>query len=227
MTGAEWVTCCDPEKMLDQLRDRVTDRKLRLFAIACARRAWRSFSKREVSEEVLVGERFADGEVSLQALKAVRSRLGARGGYSALWAANSVNFAVMEEEADNAARRAAYYSACLVHFSIREMSRWNFERFKPAADAAQAAEREEQADVLRDVMGNPFSPSSLEVDWLTPDVVQLAREMYDQRDFKRMWVLADALEKVGCVEATALSHCRRLGEHFRGCWVVDAILGKA
>ena len=39
-------------------------------------------------------------------------------------------------------------------------------------------------------------------------------------------ILADALEDAGCDNADLLDHCRRPGEHVRGCWVVDALLGK-
>ena len=38
--------------------------------------------------------------------------------------------------------------------------------------------------------------------------------------------LADALEEAGCTDVEILSHCREPGEHVRGCWVVDLLLGK-
>ena len=42
----------------------------------------------------------------------------------------------------------------------------------------------------------------------------------------RMPELADALEEAGCENREILDHCRSTGEHVRGCWVVDLILGK-
>jgi hypothetical protein len=41
-----------------------------------------------------------------------------------------------------------------------------------------------------------------------------------------MGVLADALEEAGCDNADVLDHCRKPGEHVRGCWVIDHLLGK-
>jgi hypothetical protein len=36
----------------------------------------------------------------------------------------------------------------------------------------------------------------------------------------------DALEEAGCAVKEVLEHCRNGGEHVRGCWVVDKVLGK-
>jgi hypothetical protein len=41
-----------------------------------------------------------------------------------------------------------------------------------------------------------------------------------------MGVLADALEESGCDNADILGHLRGDGDHVRGCWAVDLILGK-
>jgi hypothetical protein len=79
---------------------------------------------------------------------------------------------------------------------------------------------------LRDVFGNPFRPVTLDPAWRTANVVSLARAIYDERAFDRMPILADALEDAGCTSADVLEHCRRPGEHVRGCWVVDLVLGK-
>ncbi len=57
-------------------------------------------------------------------------------------------------------------------------------------------------------------------------VQKIARGIYDDRAFDRMPILADALEEAGCTDIEILNHCRQPGEHFRGCWVVDLLLGK-
>ena len=88
------------------------------------------------------------------------------------------------------------------------------------------AERAAQARLLRDLFGNPFQPARLARAWRTPTVVALAQAMYEDRRFDDMPLLADALEESGCTEEAILKHCREPGEHVRGCWVVDLVLGK-
>ena len=57
-------------------------------------------------------------------------------------------------------------------------------------------------------------------------MVKFARSIYDNGDFGCLAVLADALEEAGCTNSDILDHCRKPGEHVRGCWVVDLVLGK-
>jgi hypothetical protein len=97
------------------------------------------------------------------------------------------------------------------------------------ADLFQEKRQEEmsaQAILLRDIIGNPFRPVNIDQAWLSCAVIMLARTIYDTGSFGDMAGLADALEAAGCDSAHILSHCRSGTEHVRGCWVVDAILGK-
>ena len=71
-----------------------------------------------------------------------------------------------------------------------------------------------------------LAKSPLERKGCTSTVINLAQAIYDDRAFDRMPILADALEDAGCDNADILAHCRQPGEHFRGCWVVDLVLGK-
>jgi len=91
---------------------------------------------------------------------------------------------------------------------------------------AYDAEMAKQGDFLRDIFGNPFQPVALNPAWQTSTVTALARAIYTDRAFERLPILADALEDAGCDNADILNHCRQGGDHVRGCWVVDLILGK-
>ncbi|MBL8793520.1 MAG: hypothetical protein JNM56_06430 [Planctomycetia bacterium] len=83
-----------------------------------------------------------------------------------------------------------------------------------------------QCGLLRDIFGNPFRPITIDAAWLTSTVVSLAQAIYNERAFDRLPILADALEDAGCDNADILNHCRQPGEHIRGCWCVDLLLGK-
>src|SRR5262245_39532176 len=76
-----------------------------------------------------------------------------------------------------------------------------------------------QANLLRDIFGNPFRQITLDLSCRTPEIVALADAM-DMRG------LADALEGAGCRHPEVVAHCREPGPHVRGCWVVDLVLGK-
>ena len=83
-----------------------------------------------------------------------------------------------------------------------------------------------QAALMRDIIGNPFLPVSLDPSWLTPAVVTLAQAIYDECAFHRMVKLGDVLEAAGCANTEILRHCRGRGLHVRGCCVVDSLIGK-
>ena len=74
---------------------------------------------------------------------------------------------------------------------------------------------------------DPFRPHSVDSGWLTRTVLDLAQAIYDDRAFADLPILADALEDAGCTDRAILDHCRQPGEHVRGCWAVDLVLGKS
>jgi hypothetical protein len=86
------------------------------------------------------------------------------------------------------------------------------------------------ADLIRDVFGYPFAPYTqllFRPAWRTSTAVELARQMYDSRDFGLMPILGDALQDAGCGDPAVLAHCQDADHpHVRGCWVVDLVLGK-
>lgn len=89
------------------------------------------------------------------------------------------------------------------------------------------------ARLLREVVGNPFTPPRFEKAWRTTTVKQLAKGIFEERAFDRMPILADALLDADCDEEAVLRHCRgtEIGPkepplHVRGCWVLELALNR-
>jgi hypothetical protein len=103
--------------------------------------------------------------------------------------------------------------------------------------AWQETERAAQAALLRCIFGNPLRPPLLiEPSWLTRNdraVIRLVQAAYEDRqmpsghlDPAHLAALAAALEEAGCTNAGLLRHLRGEGSHVRGCFAVDAVLGR-
>jgi len=204
MTEADWLHCTDPHLMLEFLRGKASDRRLRLFAVACSRRIW-DWIDVLGRAAVEVAESFADGFAGPEELRA--ARLACQGaGDQAAWYAAATNPAI-------AARNAALSAQAGVasHPLI----------------GSEEAELRAQAALLRDIFGAlSFRPVSVDPTWLTPAVIKLGQAIYDERAFGQMPLLADELEQAGCTNQDILSHCRGPGPHVRGCWLLDLLFGK-
>ena len=62
--------------------------------------------------------------------------------------------------------------------------------------------------------------------WNHGTVPKIALAVYDERAFNRLPILPDALTSADCANEDIPAYCRSGGEHMRGCWVVDLVLGK-
>jgi hypothetical protein len=241
MTEAEWNACTDPGPMLEFLRGKVSDRKLRLFSVGCCRRVWHSMEDERSRRAVEMAERFVDGHCSREELDLAwrnswvptASRHVARSAASAASAASTwyddEDIYRWLEEGVTIPAEQIERAMGLARQRAEQAAAWKAAQsvLKPAASAAATrTEVQTQADLLHEIVGNAFRPASLDSAWLTPTVKQLAESIYEERGFDRLPILADALEDAGCTDADILSHCRKPGEHCRGCWVVDLLLGK-
>jgi hypothetical protein len=69
MTEQEWLTSDDPLAMLEFLGDGASPRKLRLFAVACARQVWDKLKVQRHRQAVEITDKFADGKLHRENLQ--------------------------------------------------------------------------------------------------------------------------------------------------------------
>jgi hypothetical protein len=246
MTEAEWIACTDPRPMLEALlaSGRASERKLRLFAVACCRRVGHLLPVSVATKSVETAERDAEGEATASdreeawmACYYAQSPSSGPGGGSAVkaaWAAlDRRGLSQAAEYASFFAGRAMGEVASGVDLYDRKAMDCYGSQVHDRVGAAAGPEKMAQAALLRDICGPlPFRPLVLPSSVRTWDggtVVNLAAGIYEERDFsqERMSVLADALEDAGCTDAELLGHLRGEGPHVRGCWVIDLLLGKS
>jgi hypothetical protein len=214
MDDERWQACEDPRKLLEWLRGRAGDRKLRLFVCAFWRSWWNQTADGGEAEE-------PDADL-IQLLDQAdqRAERGLR--------MNGVTLAYRWHPL------AAKSAVDAANWTVRETSgfktRLDPRRYDPW-NRVDAAER--QVCLLKDLFGNPFTPLVVNDRWRTAGVTSLARRCYADRQLpagmlnpELLAVLADSLEDAGCDDPELLGHLRGPGPHWRGCWVVDLLLTK-
>jgi hypothetical protein len=113
---------------------------------------------------------------------------------------------------------------------VRECSRLLIER--PQHEESRSnryfreSERMEQAEILREIVENPFLKWTFEPSWRTSTVLDVAATIYERKSFDQLPILADALQDAGCDAEELLNHLRAEVPHYKGCWAMDWVLGK-
>src|SRR5690349_12078580 len=88
MTEAEWLAANDPTPMLEFLKGKVSDRKLRLFAVACCRNIAHLFSDEQYFAKLVFAELIAERQ-DTRADRRRNAKSGRRGEPSTAWSALS------------------------------------------------------------------------------------------------------------------------------------------
>jgi hypothetical protein len=223
MTEGQWLASEDWHPMLRFLHMRAPARKEDLpetywdylyrkeylFFAACCRLLW---------------DRLTDGFRS--AVVDLERRADDTGRAGANWDEIDDNWDELDDGFESSRRAAPEHMQAT--FDALEDALWA--TYREGWAYATAASRKKQSPLARDIFGSPFRPVVVDPAWLLWNgglVRRLAQSVYADRAFDRRPVLGDALEEAGCTDADILSHCRSGGPHVRGCWVVDALLGKA
>ncbi len=213
MTEAEWVQ--EEEAGVRKAMAPLNLRQKRLLAMACCRVLSANFPP-GAADWVEAIETYADTGKSKAALRRVRQAVRAE---RASWAGlplmppEYIRTTLQAVAAAAEERVTSFAVQCVLSAMVSEGTLHE--------DAQRRLYR-----LYHDIAG-PISSILFRSDWRTSTVTALAQTMYDSRDFSAMPILADALQDAGCDNAAILDHCRGLGPHVRGCWVVDGCLGKS
>ena len=234
-------------EMLGYLKsDSLDKRKMRLFTIACCRNIWHLIKDKRSREAVEVADRFIEGKATSQevedalegAIDATFDAINVTGSerqenmVSSWYSTRAAECPLERLNPDYSSiySKPAYELQSVIMNTMTAVSPLG-SSLNEINNKARVSEAMFQADCLRDIFGNPFAIEQPVIDptWLTANggaVPRLAETIYNERSFKDMVVLWDALEEAGCTNEEIRKHCQGDGQHVRGCWVIDLILGR-
>jgi hypothetical protein len=232
VTERDWLEATDPTEMLAFLQGKASVRQLRLFVCAACRRVWHLLADERSRHAIEILEKVADGLASSDELNAARTGADAAVEFAS-WAANASRAAFSATIAVRSALVWGETPKALVN-AENAIACANDPKYGPGYNAGKKAERQCQVALLRDIVGNPFRPVTLAPALVTSLAAVIAQTAYRERsesgvlDPASIAALGDALEEAGCTERTVLDHLRdRSAVHVRGCFAVDAILGRS
>ncbi len=219
MTEAEWLASDDPEEMyfrgVKPLK--VSRRRTDLFCVACVRLVWHLLEDEGAKQAFEWLEEYPG--------QRIHPNSGAQ--FDELFQGPARALYDAHHRRDPGVRGAALHIAYDFWLGWYEYAFPNlYEWINTPQGALCEDPRTYLSAALRDIFGNPSRPVAVDPSWRTSTTTALAAQMYDSRDFSAMPILADALQDAGCENTDILDHCRGPGQHARGCWVVDLVLGK-
>jgi hypothetical protein len=230
----------------------LTPRKLRLIACGICRFLGDELTGAPALRTVEMAERFADGLASPAQLASAHGSATAPAAQAATlpnaWiAANrAVDLALARLATLHQARMAGDLHAELTQVLVTAEATWGHlgnaavksmrksrerrirQHFAEMQSRATSEDAQAMTEVLRDLLGDPFERVRFPSACLEADggrVRQVAQAIYEAGRFDEMPVLADALQDAGCSDARLLDHCLEDG-HYRGCWLIDLLLGR-
>ncbi len=224
MTEEEWLGCDDHFLLTYFVAARISLRKLRLAEVAVCRRVEHHLVDVRSRHALEVSERYADGLASDEAL--VEARSLAKAAYESLLPHHNTQWNAILSAAVGVCCATVTESGMRMQSDMIDIALFSPNPLPDSIPPEMRVASLANAELIRDVFGNPFRPITLDPSWLTFTITTLARQMYESRDFSAMPILADALQDSGCEDPQILNHCRGEGVHVRGCFVIDLLTGR-
>ena len=230
MDEPTWNRCDRLYEMFAFAQDHLSERKRRLFAVACCRRGLHLMPK-DSREALEIAARYALGLESEEMLEkadmlAFLTHLDARDRAVVVEAEDVLPWSRPTELITQAVSLAtshglyaSFDAADHARRAIAEGAGWEGEQ----------AEEIVQCRLLREVVGPTlFRPTRIDPLWLVANdrAAQRLAEEIEAGAMEYYPILGDALEDAGCNDPAILTHCRDYAGHVRGCWLVDLLLEK-
>lgn len=250
MTDLEWDAATDPAAMLQLAfgfeTERILAHKLRRFVVAACRRVWQHLPYAPFRDAVEAIEALADGEIGPARLRTLADDADHFWQFEQerryWWWRRRPDPSLTEFTPPQRLAGAGVCGIARAGGVGPDVIPY-LEHLAAAADPALAgtegapdtvrhdprfhAEREAQAELVREVFGNPYWRQPADRRRLTRTVVELGRLIDRERCYQRLPILADALLDAGCDDERVIGHCHSPTDHVRGCWVVDLLVGRS
>lgn len=225
MTAQDWATTDDVNAMLDAIRGKASDRKLLLFACGCCR-----LVEAKLPAVAMMAKQF-ELQSERPSTREEKWSMLTLAGSSLLG-----NFGPLIGRVLSGTNNEPWTLAKNVSSTIQLFTRATpMSADEMTAEVLQLTVNDqpnrsalEQADVLREVVANPFLEIAFDPRWRSETVLGIAASIDEASAWDRLPILADAMQDAGCEVPAILDHCRDpQGVHRRGCWVLDGILDRA
>lgn len=215
MTPTKWYSSDDLILLLQAVAGTVSERRLRLFTLACCESVTAPNSVTTFGRAInFLRQQTAGpfypraGRRLYEAIQAEREELAALPG-AHLWceAAELAICASLET------RTVGLLVGTLLQASSDE-------NLPPIA----LRRTRKYADLLREMIRSPGA-ELFQNGWRNETVCLLSDATHAERAYDRLPILADALEEARCDDAELLNHLRGPGPHVLGCWALDLVRG--
>ena len=228
MDEPTWNRCDRLYELFAFAQDELSERKRRLFAVACCRRGLPLMPK-DSREALEIAGRYALGLESEEMLEkadmlAFLAHLDARDRSVVVdsdnelpWSRSTELITQAVSLATSTGLYASFDAADHARRAIAEGAGWESEQEEEVV----------QCRLLREVAGPTlFRSTRIDPLWLVANdrAVQRLAEEIEAGAMECYPILGDALEDAGCNDPAVLTHCRDCAEHVCGCWLVDLLL---